>query len=354
MHWAKIHPRARLPLTGSNLHPCDIEDLPGAREAVELSGPNDEGYPPLVEAIAEHYGTAADNVCTAPGASGANFLAIAALVRAGDEMLVEVPGYDPIVGVGELIGARVTRFERVFEDGWALDVDRVRAALTERTRLVVLTRPHNPTGALVSDEELVAVAEVAEEVGAHVLVDEVYLEAVYDRPWRPAVRLSDRFVSTSSLTKSYGLSGLRCGWAVCSSPDVAEAMRRVRDVVDANGAFPAERLALLAFQRLDALRERARSILGPNLAALTSFMEGRDELEWIRPVGGAVAFPRIRGVADTATFARRLRDEYDTGVVPGSFFGAPGHFRIAIGGLHDDLVEGLAAVGQALDDHAWE
>ena len=352
MHWAKVHPLQRFELTRSDLHHCDLGDLPGAREALALSGPNDEGYAPLVDAIAEHYGVEADRVCTAAGASGANFLAIAAFVRPGDGLLVETPGYDPQVGAGELLGAEISRFERVFDDGWKLDPERVALRLTDRTRLVVVTDPHNPTGVLATDEELLAVAGAAEKVDAHVLVDEVYREAVFDRPWRSAAELSDRIISTSSLTKAFGLSGLRCGWAV-AEPRVCAAMRRVRDVVDAVGAFPAERLSVVAFDHLYALRERARSILEPNLRLLGDFVDARDVLEWVPPVGGAVAFPRIRGVEDTAGFARTLAEQYDTGVVPGAFFQCPAHFRVAIGGPSDMLGGALGALDRALNDEAW-
>ena len=353
MHWSKVHPIPTYGLTRSDLQHCDLGDLPGAREALALSGPNDEGYAPLVEAIAEHHNVGSDRVCTAAGASGANFLAIAALVRAGEELLVETPGYDPLVGAGELLGARVRRFQRTFEDGWRLDAERVAETLTEHTRVVVLTDPHNPSGALASDEELLAVIDVAEKVGAYVLVDEVYREAVFERPWRPAAGLSDRIISTSSLTKAFGLSGLRCGWAV-AEPEVCEAMRRVRDVVDAVGAYPAERLSVVAFDHLTALRERARSILEPNFRMLREFIEGRDVLEWAPPVGGAVAFPRMRGVENADVFARRLAEQYDTGIVPGSFFECAPHFRVAIGGPSDMLGGGLEAVGRALDDGAWK
>ena len=353
MRWAKTHPIPRFGLTRSDLHHCELGDLPGAREALALTGPNDDGYPPLVEAIAEHHGVGSDRVCTAAGASGANFLAIAALVSSGEELLVETPGYDPHVGAGELLGARVRRFERVFEDGWRLDPERIAQALTDQTRLIVITDPHNPTGSLATDEELLAVVEVAASVGAHVLVDEVYREAVFDRPWRPAARLSDRIISTSSLTKAFGLSGLRCGWAV-AKPQACDAMRRVRDVVDAVGAFPAERLSVVAFDHLPALRERARSILEPNLRMLSDFVEGCDVLEWTPPDGGAVAFPMIHQVEDTEAFARNLAARYDTGVVPGAFFRCPAHFRVAIGGPSDMLTGALEALGRALDDGAWE
>jgi aspartate/methionine/tyrosine aminotransferase len=127
-------------------------------------------------------------------------------------------------------------------------------------------------------------------------------------------------------------------------------MKRVRDIVDGVGSFPSELLAYLAFQNLAALRERARGILQPNLQRLQDFMAGRQELEWVPPAGGSVGFPRIKGASDASEFVRTLREDYDTGVVPGAFFEAPEHFRIALGGDGSVLEEGLRRLGRALDD----
>jgi aspartate/methionine/tyrosine aminotransferase len=211
----------------------------------------------------------------------------------------------------------------------------------------MLTNPHNPTGALIPPEVLESVGEIAERVGARVLVDEVYLDSVHGETPTPAARISPTFISTASLTKAYGLSGLRAGWALAASDTIA-GIRRVRDLVDGVGPFPTELLAHLAFQHLPELRERARGILEPNLGILREFIESRPELEWIPPRGGSVGFPRIRGLNDVWDFTKVLRRTYDTGVVPGRFFEAPGHFRIALGGQRSVLEEGLARLGQAL------
>lgn len=144
MDWAKSHPRPRFDLCGSNLAPCTIDDLPGAREALEPNGDNDHGYAPLIESIAGHYSTTTDRVALASGASGANFLVLAALLAPGDEGLIEKPAYDPLPGAARLLGARVTRFERRFETGFAVDAECVDDAITPKTRLVVITHPHNP------------------------------------------------------------------------------------------------------------------------------------------------------------------------------------------------------------------
>jgi hypothetical protein len=346
MEWAKRHPRPRFDLCGSNLTPCALEDIPGAREAVELSGDNDHGYPPLVEAIAGFYGTGTERVVTASGASGANFLVLAAVLSAGDDVLVERPAYDPLLGAARLLGANVKRFERRFEDGFSVDPERVAAAITPATQLVVLTHPHNPSGVALDEDVLDGLAAVAERCDVHVLVDEVYLDTLSPRP-APAALRSDRLVTTSSLTKSYGLPGLRAGW-VLAAPEVATAARRVRGVTEAIGAFPAERLARRAFEHIDALTARARSILEPGLRRLADFIEAHDELEWVRPTGGTVGFPRLRGVDDAGPFVDRLLADFDTAVVPGRFFEAPAHFRVAFGGDPAVLEGGLAQLGRAL------
>jgi aspartate/methionine/tyrosine aminotransferase len=351
MHWAKTRPAARFDLAISNVLGCSLDDLPGAAEALSLSGRNDNGYEPLLEAIAKRYGVAASQVTTAQGASGANFLVYAALLSPSDDVLVERPGYDPLLAAPRLLGAHVIRFERTFDDGYAIDPDRVRHAMTPRTRLIVVTTPHNPTGALASEEALRELGRIAESNDAYVLVDEVYLDTTGGRA-RSAVHLGDRFIVTSSLTKSYGLASLRCGWTL-SSAGMAERLRRARDVVDGTGSIVAERLSVLAFQHLDALLSRARTILERNGAILQRFLKSRSDLECVLPAGGTVVFPRLPAVSDTRTFAERLLRERGTAVVPGHFFEAPSHIRIGFSGDTRALESGLGELGAALDARAW-
>lgn len=351
MHWSKTHARATHELTGSNLAPLALDELPGAREALALNGPNDEGYRPLVEAIAARYGVAPERVCTATGTSGANFLAMAALLRPGDRVLVERPAYDPLLGAARLLGAAVDRFERRFEAGWLPDPDEVAARLRPDTRLVVLTDLHNPSGVRMADDALDEIGRRAETVGARVLVDEVYLEAAFQEATRPAATRSPVFVSTNSLTKTWGLAGLRAGWAL-AAPEVAEAMRRVRDVVDAVGSFPSDALATVALRHMDALLARARAILEPNAARLREVLDGAAAVEWVRPAGGPVAFPRLRGAGDAAPFIRWARADYGLDVVPGRFFEHPAHFRVAVGDEPARVRPALDRLADALE--AWQ
>ncbi len=348
MEWAKKRPSPTFDLAGSNVLACSVEDLDGAREALSFAGHNDNGYAPLMDAIAARYKVEPASITTASGASGANFQVYAALLEPGDDLLVERPGYDPLLGSGRLLNANVVRFERPFEDGYALDPDRIARAITPRTRLIVITVPHNPTGATADRAAIEEIGRQARAVGAHVLVDEVYLDATESHA-APAATLGDTFITTSSLTKSYGLASLRCGWTI-SSRDVAERIRRARDVIDGTGSIVAERLATLAFAQLPRLAARAHSLLVENGALVRAFIDSRDDLDAVVPSISTVVFPRLLGETDTTAFADRLLSERGTAVVPGRFFEAPGHFRLGLGTTTTMLRGGLEQLGQALDE----
>lgn len=341
MEWAKLRPVPEVDLATSNLLACPLEDLPGAREAVELAGSSPEGWPPLVEAIAARYGVRPENVATAVGCSGANFLSLAALVESGDEVLFEQPGYDPLAAAAIMLGARVTRFERRFGDGWRLDPDRIASALTPRTRVVMFSSPHNPSGVAASVEDLREIGRLAERRGVTVIADEVYLDlASSGHP--PAATLSPDFVSTNSLTKTYGLASLRCGWTL-ATPELTEKVRRARDVVDVWSPMPSDRISVVAFRNLDRLAQRSRWIVEANSALVAEFLSRRPELECV-PSHATIAFPRFRDGRDSGPFADRLMREHGVAVVPGAFFDSPAHFRLSFGGAMAALEKGLERI----------
>jgi aspartate/methionine/tyrosine aminotransferase len=270
---------------------------------------------------------------------------LAALLEPGDDVLVERPGYDPLLGAARMIGARTVRFDRTFEDGYALDPGRVRAAMTPCTKVIVVTNPHNPTGVTADPAAIDELGRIAQAAGAHVIVDEVYRDVTGDSG-EPAAARGDVFITTSSLTKSYGLSSLRAGWAI-ASPDLSYRLRRARDVVDGTGSIVAERLAVLAFEHLDALYLRARAILARNKALADTFLATHPQLEWV-PSAGTIVFPRITGVADSRLFVERVMQERQTALGPGSFFEAPAHFRLGYGGESERIREGLARISSVL------
>ena len=191
------------------------------------------------------------------------------------------------------------------------------------------------------------IGRIAARVGAHVLVDEVYRD-VAAMGGQPSAERHDAFITTSSLTKSYGLSGLRCGWVIASE-EVTYRVRRAKDIAEGSGSIVAERLGTLAFEHLDGLTARAQELLARNAAKVTAFLGSRPELEWVESAG-TVVFPRIRGTADATPFTDRLLRERKTAVVPGSYFEAPAHFRLGFGGETSRLERGLEHLAGALDE----
>ena len=348
MAWAKAHAPARYNLASSGLLACSNEEFPLAGEEIPVNGVNPDGWPPLKEAIAATYGVAVEQVVLAQGASGANFLACAALIEAGDEVVLERPIYEPLLSAVQFLGAKVKRFDRTLEDGYRVDVALVRKLLSPRTRLIVLTSPHNPSGVVADPADLAALGDLADEAGVPVLVDEVYRDSLFEDAPPSAATLGARFVATSSLTKSYGLSGLRCGWILCAPPP-AEKMRRLHDLMAATGPMPTEAMGGVAFRRLEALAERSRSILEPNRRLVREFLEAhRDRLDSVVPLRSMTVFPRLKDARTGDDLLERLRPR-ETSIVPGRFFEEPRHFRLGFGIRTADLEEGLRRVAGALD-----
>lgn len=349
MHWAKFKPPVSHSLTASEVPHFRMDSLPISLADLDLDGASHPRYAPLRERIARRYGTSVEQVVCADGTSMANFVAMAALVSPGDEVLIEHPAYDPILAAASFLGATVTRFQRRAEDGFRIDSERIASASTDRTRLIVLTNLHNPSCALADDEELRAVGEIANRNGAIVLVDEVYLDSAVP-PRSSAVHLGPQFVITNSLTKVYGLSGLRCGW-ILAEPELAERMWRVNDLFGVNQAHSAERLACIAFDNITAVIGETPAMLERNRHMFNAFLATRRDLVCLPAEHGITAFPRWAG-GDAERLDAHLRERYDAAVVPGRWFEMPDHFRVGLGGPTDLLEQALERLSSALDDLA--
>lgn len=350
LEWAKLHSKARFPLTGSDVVHVPLSELHLRYEDLEISAAGAYGYPPLLQKLAEKSGVSQDCVVHAAGTSMANHLAMAALLESGDEVLIEEPVYEPLLAVAQYLGARIHRFPRKFEAGFQIDPREVERAISPRTRLIVVTNLHNPSGARTPDAALRIVGEIARSIGAHVLVDEVYMEACLDTPWKSAFHLGPNFIVTSSLTKAYGLAGLRCGWVV-AAPNLARRMWRLTDLFAVVPPHIVELLSVCALERLPQFAARAQKILSTNRALLREFLDSRDDLHVIWPDAGAIAFPQLAGGRVDA-FIQLLNQKYDTSVVPGRFFEAPAHFRIGVGGRTEIVREALTRFASALDEIA--
>jgi aspartate/methionine/tyrosine aminotransferase len=345
MHWAKFKSPVRYPLTGSEVPHFRMDRLGVSIADLDMDGASHPRYQPLRERIAARYGVDTDNVVAADGASMANFLAMATLIEPGDEVLIEHPGYDPILGAASFLGATINRFRRNPSDAFRLDTRQVERQLSRRTRLIVITNLHNPSGNLAEEGELGELQRLAAGVGARILIDEVYLDAAGRRS---AFHLGPEFVCTNSLTKAYGLSGLRCGW-ILADPGLAERMWRLNDLFGVNQAHQAERLACIALDRIDEVIGDSPALLERNRATFNAFLASRDDIDCAPAEYGVTAFPRWSG-GDTQPLDDHLRRRYDTSVVAGRWFEMPDHFRVGFALPPDDFAEALSRLGQALDD----
>ena len=349
MQWAKNRPKVKYDLALSGILNLPFTELEAKIEDLDLNGDNAYGFRPLIDALASHCDVAQENVVTiSGGTSMANHLAMAAALEHGDEVLIEQPTYEPLLAVARYFSATIKRFSRSFQNGFRVDVDEIARQITPRTRLIVLTNLHNPSSTLVEEETLRQIGELAEAVGARVLVDEVYLEAMFEATPRSSVHLGPQFIATSSLTKGYGLSGLRCGW-VLANAELAQQMRLLNDLFGAVGPQPSERLSVVALAKLPKFIVRAKKILETNRAVLNEFLDSREELKVVKTETGTTSFPLLmKGrVEDLCTL---LTEKYATAVVPGRFFEAPQNFRIGMCAEPELFKIGVNRLGAALDE----
>jgi aspartate/methionine/tyrosine aminotransferase len=353
IRWAKALPRARINLARSGLEPCPPALLRLRAADLVTTLPVHDGYAPLLAAIARRYRVAADRVFTVPGGTSfANFIAAGAALHGapdGSEVIVEHPVYEPLLRIPEAFGCRVKRFERRFRDGFAIDLERFSAMVGARTRLAIVSNLHNPSGVRVDAATLRAMATRLARVGAFLLVDEVYLECLWGRRTESCVHAGANVIVTSSLTKAYGLDGLRAGWML-GPREVIERAARMQDLMANNGVAPGEAMTLAAFRNLPAIRRRAQALLKPNLHAVRAFLAREPRLQAHLPDGGNIVFARLPSGVDSDRLADILRRRYSTLIVPGRFFEMPRFIRFSFGIRADRLARGLRNLSRALDE----
>ena len=339
-------------LGSSDLHGGRDDSGPIPDRLRDLAEPDDDRG--LEELLASVYDVTPDSVLVTAGASTANALATAAAIeRAGDDprALIENPGYEPLVATPQGFGAAIDRFERPADDGYPLDPARVEANLFPSTGLVTVTNRHNPTGRYVSREALAATAEAVADHGARLLVDEVYSPFVLDDDVRDgpfggvsAVGLENAVV-TGSLTKFFGLGGLRVGWVI-ADPSFVEDVRRIAPHFPAM-ADPSRHLGRRALAHRETLAAETRTHLERNYERLAAFANERDDVRG--PVFEGASFAFL--AHDRADGNRVSEAAWEEGVlvVPGRFFGDERAVRISLGGDPAAMDDGLAAFGRVLD-----
>jgi aspartate/methionine/tyrosine aminotransferase len=343
-------------LSESGVHPltlAELLDLGGADALGNtlLGYGQSNGSDELRASIARLYvGANAADVVVTNGSAEANFLALWERVGAGDEIAVLVPAYMQTVGLAANFGARVSEIPLHEELGWQPDPDQIRSAVTPRTRLIVVTNPGNPTGAVLSTEARAAIIAAAERSGAWILADEVYTGAELDGPETPSFfGAAERVIATGSLSKAYGLPGLRIGWAV-TRPATADALWARSDYTTIATGELTDRLARVA---LDAdvrprLLQRTRGIIRTGMRTLTDWLQRTGGFHWRGPDAGAICFVRYDAHIPSARLAERLRQEQSVLIVPGSHFGMGPYIRFGVGGPRAALEDALERIAETL------
>lgn len=303
----------------------------------------------LAHALGERLGAPGGRVVVTAGGSEAIACVLAGVLSAGEEALVELPGYEPHRVVPGLFGIAMRRFTRAAASGYGDLAAGAAAAIDDRTRAIVMTHAHNPSGALVAEDDLRALEDLAAGRGVRLVCDEAFRDAS-DLPVGCAAGRGARWISIGSLTKAYGLGGLRIGW-IAGAPDVLDACASLQNALSGNPALPSVSLALALLPHLDALRARSHAVLGENRArwaeaAARLTAAGLDTGP--RP-HGTTAWCRGSVEGDGDRFAAFAAERFDVAVTPGRFFGDSRGFRVGLGGAPHAFAPALERMERAWD-----
>lgn len=301
---------------------------------------------------ATYSGVSADQILVTTGAIEANYLLFHELLSPGDHVIAPYPAYQQLYSVPRAIGCDVSLWPVGPETHYRYDLNRLEALITPKTRLIVVNTPHNPTGAMLAPEEAAAVYAMADRVGAWVLGDEAYrwLTVPGGAAFAPPmIERGPRAISVGTLSKPYGLPGLRIGW-IAASEELVQRCWGLRDYITLSPGKLNDALARLALSHHDRIVARNHEIITTNLATATAWMARRaDRLQWTPPRGGLLALIKYDYPMLSLELADRLAMEYSVMLAPGSAFGYEYHLRLGIGQRPDIFEAGLAEAGRCFD-----
>lgn len=310
------------------------------------------GHPGFRELVAAQSGdgVGVKDVLVTAGAAHSLFIIATTLLEPGDHVVVVRPNYATNIEVPRSIGADITYYDLVFEEGYRVDPDRLAAMIRPDTKYVNLTVPHNPTGQTMTRDELLRVVQLIETSGCRLLMDETYREMTYGEPLPVAATLSDRAISVSSLSKTYGIPGIRMGWTVCSDPQLLHSFLCAKEQIGICNSVVDEEIAFQAFRQRATWLPFIQGKIAEAFHVTKKWIESDDLVEWVEPQGGVVCFPRIKAPVDVDTFYRVLLEEHGTYVGPGHWFEQPRtSMRVGYGWpTISELKKGLEGISQSI------
>jgi aspartate/methionine/tyrosine aminotransferase len=344
--------RIRFNLSESSIRDRRVSDIGASLPDLTLFYGEHRGEVRLRELIALQGAnlTAGDILGTA-GAAGALFIIATTLLAPGDHLVVIRPNYATNIETPRAIGCDITYIDLSFDDAFALDAQRIAEAIRPNTRLVSITCPHNPTGTLMSREQLDKLIKLVDGLGCRLLVDETYRDLSYGRQLPIAASLSRSAISVCSLSKAHGIPGIRVGWIITRDPMLAERFLAAKEQIGICGSVVDEWLAMATLERRDAFLAELAPLMEARRAIVRDWVNRDPLVEWIEPQGGVVCFPRLRVSSgfNFDSFYARLLDGHGTYVGPGHWFEMPkSYFRVGfLWPFEDELRGGLAAISAA-------
>lgn len=289
-------------------------------------------------------GISADRVTVTHGGIGANSLFLLSYVNPGDHVITTAPSYLQSTLLPESIGAEITTLSFTDSNDWRLDIDALRAAVRPETAMICLTNPNNPTGMVLSDEELDQIVEIARSVNAWLLIDEAYRGLTYDAPHfrKAACEVYEKGISTGTMSKTFSTAGIRLGW-IAGPKEVIDHLNHVRDFHIISVGCIDDYIASLILENKERILERNINICRKNLELVTQFVNQEKHLSMIPPEAGTTAFPAYDMEMGSEELCLRLLREKSVLLVPGSAFESEGHFRLGFGKPYEIIENGLLA-----------
>lgn len=346
-------------LADSSVQCANMRELVNGAEAQELLNldlpyPEVNGTHRLRERIAALYPRAdASNILVTVGAAQANSMVCSTLLEPGDAVVVVSPGYRQVWGLAQNLGCRVREVELIPDNGWVLDLDCLESVCSSATKMVSIVNPNNPTGTILSAEEMRRIVKICERHGSWLHADEVYRGTEFHQEETPSFwREYDKVICVNSMSKAYGLAGLRIGWIV-ATPDMIESLWRRHEYAVIAAAGPSMTLAEIALQdgKRKMLLDRQRRLSSAGHQILRNWIqEQHGAFSIVEPAATSVAFVRYHFDVPSCELAGHIRERSSVLVAPGALLGAEHHLRMAVGVDANKLTSALARIGASVGE----
>jgi len=289
----------------------------------------------------EAHGLNEHNVLLTAGAAGALFIINTSLLTSNDHLIVMRPNYATNIEVPVAIGCKIDYVDLNFDESWRINIDAIESTINANTKLISITTPHNPTGMVMTQDELNSLVAIAEKRDIHLLVDETYRDACVKTPYPIMASLSDKIISVSSLSKAFGLPGLRIGWLITKDKVIMEKFLAAKEMIHISNSAIDEEVALQFYRQKQKFLDAINRKVTKNLELLKKWLQQETRLAAVLPEGGVVCFPMFKDSAsiDTSKFYTTLLQKYQTMVGPGHWFSMPDtYMRIGFGWVDEQTL----------------